>query len=109
MNGAPGKLAMADLAPTRPAHTPGLADREWREVVMQEKGLLVGPLQRVDPLLILAGAERCDHQTLRFAASEERRSMRSRQHSDLAGDRPHRFDVAAVDAPARIEDVPAHD
>ena len=109
MNGAPGELAVADLAPTRPAHPPGLADREWREVVMQEKGLLVRPLQCIDPLLILAGAERCDHQCLRLAAGEERRTVRTGQHSNLAGDRAHRFDVAAVDALARIEDVPAHD
>ena len=37
---------------------------------MQEERLLVGPLQRVDPLLILAGAQRCYHQRLRLAAGE---------------------------------------
>src|SRR5262245_25901579 len=100
MNGAPGELAVADLAPPRPAHAPGLPYREWREVVMQEEGFLVGSLQCIDPLLILAGAERCDNQRLRLAAREKRRTVRPGQHSDLAGNRTHRFDVAAVDAPA---------
>ena len=109
MNGAPGELAVADLAAARPAHAAGLADREGREVVVQQEGLLVGPLQRVDPLLVLAGAERGDDQRLRLAASEQRRAVRARQHADLGHDLPHGLDVAAVDALAGVEDVPAHD
>ncbi len=70
MDGAPRELAVADLATARPGHASGLADRERREVVMQEERLLVGPLQRVDPLLILAGAQRRYHQRLRLAAGE---------------------------------------
>ena len=109
MDGAPGELAVADLAAARPAHASGLADRERREVVVQEERLLVGPVQGVDPLLVLAGAERGHHQRLGLAAGEQRRAVRARQHADLGDDRTHRLHVAAVDALAGIEDVPAHD
>ena len=58
MDRAPGELAVADLAALGAAHAAGLAHRVGREVVVQQERLLVGPLQRVDPLLVLAGAER---------------------------------------------------
>ena len=109
MDGAPGELAVADLAAARSGHAAGLADRERREVVVQEERLLVGPVQGVDPLLVLAGAERGHHQRLRLAAGEQRRAVSARQHADLGHDRPHRLHVAAVDALAGVEDVPAHD
>ena len=76
---------------------------------MQEERLLVGPVQRVDPLLVLAGAERGHHQRLRLAAGEQRRAVRARQDADLGDDGTHRLGVAAVDATAGVEDVPAND
>ena len=76
---------------------------------MQQERLLVGPRQRVDPLLVLAGAERGDHQRLRLAAGEQRRAVRARQDAGLGHDRAHGLQVAAVDALAGVEDVPAHD
>ena len=91
------------------ADAAGLADRERREVVVQQERLLVGALQRVDELLVLAGAERRHHQGLGLAAGEQRRAVGARQHADLGHDRAHRLDVAAVDAAAGVEDVPAHD
>ena len=109
MDRAPGELAMADLAPLGAAHTAGLADREGREVVVQEEGLFVRSVQRVDPLLVLAGAERGDHQGLSLAAREQRRAVGARQHADLGDDLAHGPDVASVDALAGIEDVPADD
>ena len=109
MDGAPRELAVADLAPAGGADAPGLADRERREIVVQQKRLLVGALQRIDELLVLAGAERRHHQGLRLAAREQRRTVRARQHADLAHDRPDGLHVAAVDARAGVEDVPAHD
>ena len=109
MDGAPGELAVADLAPLGAAHAAGLADRVGREVVVQQEDLLVGPLQRVDPLLVLAGAERGDHQRLGLAAGEQRRAVSARQHADFGDDRTHGLEVAAVDALAGVEDVPAHD
>ena len=76
---------------------------------MQQEVLLVGALQRVDVLLVLAGAERGDHQRLGLAAGEQRRAVGARQDADLGDDRAHGLEVAAVDALAGVEDVPAHD
>ncbi len=84
MDRAPGELAVADLAAAGRAHAAGLADRIGREVVVQHEGRLVGALQAVDHLLVLAGAERGDDQRLGLAAGEERRAVRARQHADLA-------------------------
>ncbi len=80
-----------------------------REVVVQQERLLVGPVQRVDELLVLAGAERGDHQRLRLAAGEQRRSVGARQYADLGDDLADGLQVAAVDALAGVENVPAHD
>ena len=101
MDRAPGKLAVADLAALGAAHAAGLADRVGREVVVQQEGLLVGALQRVDPLLVLAGAERGDHQRLGLAAGEQRRAVGARQDADFADDRADGPQVAAVDALGR--------
>ena len=104
VNRPPGKLAVTDLAPSRPHHAADLSHRIRREVVMQEEGLLVGPLQRIDILLVLAGAERRHHQCLRLAAGEERAAMRAWQQPDLADDRTHGAEVAPVDAVLGGED-----
>ena len=72
---------------------------------MQEEGFLVGAFQRVDPLLVLARAERGHHERLRLAAGEQRRAVRARNHMHLAIDGPHRHQVAAVDALAGLEDA----
>ncbi len=109
MDGAPGKLAVADLAAARRAHAAGLAHRVGREIVVQHEGRLVGTLQAVDHLLVLAGAERRDDQRLCLAAREERGAVRARQHAHLREDRAHRLQVAAVDAYVGVEDVPADD
>ncbi len=76
---------------------------------MQQEGLLVGPLQRVDKLLILAGAERRDHQRLGLAAREQGRAVGPRQYTDLAHNRAHGLHVAAIDARSGVEDIVAHD
>ena len=51
---------------------------------MQQERFFVGALQRVDALLVLAGAERGDHQRLGLAAGEQRRAVGARQHADFA-------------------------
>ena len=76
---------------------------------MEQEALLVGALERVDVLLVLAGAERRDDQRLRLAAGEQRRAVGARQHADLRQDRAHGRQIAPVDAAAVVEDVPAHD
>ncbi len=91
------------------AEAAGLTDRVGREVVVQQERFLVRARQRVDPLLVLAGAERGDDHRLRLAAGEQRRAVGARQDAGFRNDRTHRLDVAAVDALAGVEDVPAHD
>ena len=109
MDRAPGELAVADFAALGAAHAAGFTDRVGREVVVQQERLLVGALQRVDALLVLAGAERGDDQRLGFTAGEQRRAVGARQHADFGDDRAHGLEVAAVDALAGVEDVPAND
>jgi hypothetical protein len=96
-NCSPRQFAMADFTPSRCADAAGFTDREGREVVMQQERLLVGSVQRVDPLLVFAGAERCDHDRLRFTAGEQRRTVRARQQADFRNDRTHGDEVTAVD------------
>ncbi len=100
---------MADFAAAGRTHAAGLADRIGREIVVQHEGLLVGPLQRVDELLVIAGAERRDGQSLRLAAGEQSAAMRARQNADFRLDLADRLQIAAVDADALVEDVAADD
>src|SRR3954469_11674934 len=89
MNRAPGELAMAGLTPLGATHAAGLTDGIGWKVIVQQERFLVGPLQRVDPLLVLAGAESGDHQRLSLAAREQRRAVRARQNADLRLDLAH--------------------
>ena len=109
MHRAPGELAVANLTPAGRAHAASLAHRERREVVVQEEALLARTLQGVDELLVLAGAQRGDHDGLRLAAREHRRAVGARQYVDFRGNGPHRGEVAAVDTAPRADDVAAHD
>ena len=109
VDGAPGELAVADFAPAGRAHAAGLADRIGREVVVEQEPLLIGAVERIDILLVLAGAERGDHQRLRFAAGEQGRAMGAGQHADLGQDRTHRRQIAPVDPALVVENVQAHD
>ncbi len=109
MDRAPGEFAVADFAPLGAAHASGFTDRVGREVVVQQELLLVGARQRVDVLLVLAGAERGHHHRLGFTAGEQRRAMGARQHADFGDNLAHRLGIAAIDALAGVEDVPAND
>ena len=100
---------MADFAAARAHHAADLAHRIGREIVVQHEVLLVGALEGVDELFVLAGAERGDDHRLRFAAGEQRRAMGSRQNAHLADDGAHGLEVAPVDAPTSLEDRAAHD
>src|SRR5260221_4965528 len=103
-HGAPGELAVADLAGSWRTHPLRLARRIGREVVMQHEVRAELAVERVDDLLILTGAERRHHETLRLAAGEEGRAVRARQQADLADDLPHRLGVTPVDALAGLQD-----
>ncbi len=108
-NGAPGELAMTNLAAAGRTHAAGFADRIGREVVVEEEALLVGAFQRIHELLVFSRAERRDDKRLRLAAREQRGAVGARQHADFGNDRTNRLYVAAVDANAIVKDVPAHD
>ena len=75
---------------------------------MEQEPLLVGPVERIDILLVLARAQRGDDQRLGFAAGEQGRAMGAGQHADLSQDRAHRGQIAPVDAALVVENVPAH-
>ena len=75
---------------------------------MKQEVRPIGAVQGVDHLLVVAGAERGHHQRLGLAAGEQARPVGARQHADLGDDRAHRHEIAAVDAAAVVEDVPAH-
>ena len=76
---------------------------------MQKEALLLRAFEAVDILLVLAGAERRDHERLRLAAREQRRAVRARQDVDFRKDRTNCLQIAAIDAPLRLQDVAAHD
>ena len=108
-NGAPGELAVPDFAPAGRAHAAGLADRIGGKVVVEQEALLIGPVQRIDILLVLARAQRGDDHRLRFSTREQSRAMGSGQHPDLGQDRAHGGQIPPVDAALVVENVPAHD
>ena len=75
---------------------------------MQHEVLAVLAFQRVDDLLVLAGAEGGDAERLRLAAGEQGGAVRAGQQPDLGDDRPDGFGVAAVDTQSGAEDGAAH-
>src|SRR6201986_962703 len=109
MDGGPSELSMADFAPAWRTHTARLADGIGREIVMEHEALLIRSLQAVDILLVLAGAERRDDQSLRLTTGEQSRTVGTRKHTDLREDRADRRQIAAVDTALVVENVPAHD
>src|SRR5262245_15682882 len=106
---SPGKFAVTDLAAAGRADAAGFADRERREIIVQQERLLVRALQGIDELLVFGSAERRHHERLGLAAREHRRTVRPRQNADLRHDRANGLVVTAIDAPAGIKNVPAHD
>ena len=58
------------------------------------------PEQQLEPLLVIAGAERGGDQRLGLAAGEERRAVGAREHAHLAGDGPDLVVRPAADAAA---------
>ncbi len=76
---------------------------------MQHERLFIGALERVDILLVLAGAERGDGESLGLAPGEQRAAMGAGQDADLAHDGPDRGQIAPVDAPLGVEDAGADD
>src|SRR6185437_10776809 len=114
IDGRIGLMARQASLPWPISRRPGepmrrLTDRVGREVVVQQEVLLDRALEAVDELLVVAGAEGRNDQRLRLAAGEQRRAVGARQNADFRGDRANRLQVAAVDAVAGVEHVPADD
>ena len=76
---------------------------------MQQEVFFVRPVQCVDPLLVLTGPQRGNHQCLRLASRKKRGAVGAGQHAGLGHDLPNRTDIASIDALSGVEDVPADD
>ena len=71
---------------------------------MQHEVLAVIAFERIDDLLVLAGAEGGDHHRLGLAAGEHGTAVNAGEKTSLRNDRSHRLGVAAIDALAGVED-----
>ncbi len=76
---------------------------------MQQEVFPVFALERIDDLLVLAGAERRSHETLGLAPREQRGTVRARQNADFGLNRPNGLQVAAIDTLLGIENSIADD
>ena len=98
---------MADFAPARAAQESDFADAEGREIIVKHEALEGFAFQHIQPLLVLAGAERGRHQSLRLAAREQRRAVRAGQQADLHADGTHLVEGAPVGPLMLVDDVVA--
>ena len=90
---------MADLAPARAAGSPRFAHAERREVVVQNEPLrLFAAAVSVQHLRFFDRRQSGQGECLRFAALENGRAMRARQHAHFAGDRAQLLITATVHA-----------
>ncbi len=71
---------------------------------MQHKGPEFFAAEGLHPLLIVAGSQGEHTQYLGFTAGEKGAAVGSGQKADLAGDRAHLVEAAAVDAAAFFQD-----
>ena len=103
-----GERAVADLATAGRAHELHLADAKRREVVVQHEApeRLAG--ERLDALLVLAGAQGRGDQRLGLAAGKDGRAVRAGQNLGLHGDLADLVALAAADAQAGVEHHAAH-
>ena len=104
-----GQTAVTDFTALRRTDAARFAGRERRHVVVEHEAFAVLAFERVDVLLVALRAERCDHQCLRFAAREQRRTVGTRQHAGTDFDRAHGARVAAVDTRFAVQDLRTDD
>ena len=109
MDGAPRELAVADFAPARRTHTARFAHRVRREIVVQHEMLAVLALERIDDLLVLAGAQRRHDQRLGLAAGEQRRTVGAGQDADFGIDVTDFVELAAIRTALRLQHFVAED
>mmetsp|Transcript_3579 Transcript_3579/g.6494 ORF Transcript_3579/g.6494 Transcript_3579/m.6494 type:complete len:499 (+) Transcript_3579:537-2033(+) len=107
LQGAPCQLAVTDLATTRRAHATRFTDRVGREVVVQQEVGFEVAVQRVDELLVVAGAERRDAERLSLATGEQRGAVGPGQDLGLGHDVTDLVQGATVDTAAVLDDIRA--
>jgi len=106
---APCELAVACFAATSEAKTAHFTDRIGREVIVQHEVIVGEPLQPVDHLLSVFGAQSGGADRLSFAAREQRRTMRAGQQANHGFDRANLIELAAIDTRAILDDRTAND
>ena len=108
LEAAPSEVSVADFAAANAALCLCLAGGEGREVVVQEEAHVALVEHVVHHLLIELRAERTGREALRFAAREDRRTVRAGQGVNLAPDGTDVRGLAAVEADAFVENAAAH-
>src|SRR5207302_10958137 len=103
-----GERAVADVAPGGRAEATNLAERERREVVVQQEVTVEIALDGLDLLLVGLRAERGGNERLGLAACEHARAVRSRQVGHVDRDRAEFVGLAAVDTDAALDDEPPY-
>ena len=76
---------------------------------MEHELLIVLAVERIDQLLVVAGAQGGHDQGLGLAAGEQRRAVGAAEDAHFRDDLTHLIDLAAVDANAGVQDVATHD
>ena len=99
---------MADLAPFGAAQEAFLTDAVRREVVVQHEVVFGGAFKRLDELGVPHGTQGRHDDGLGFAALEQGRAVRLREHADLDADGAHGLGIATVDARFAVEHVRAN-
>ena len=100
---------MADFTTSRRTETTDFTNRIGREVVVEHEILVTQPVEAIDHLLRVLGAQSRGADRLRFATREQRRTVRARQEADHRFDRTDLRGRTTVDALAILEDRGADD
>ena len=104
-----GQRAMADLAAFGAAHRGCFACAEGGEVVVVHVAFFFAGQQRVQPLGVAWGAQRCNRQHMGFSAHEEAGAMDTRQIANLHADGADLGRGAPVGADSVLQDAPSRD
>ena len=99
-----GECAVADFAPSRRAHRPGLARRVRREVVVVHVALVGNRHDAVEPLLVADRTQGRRGEHLRLPARENARTVNARHVADLRPDRADLVGLAAVGTNLFVDD-----
>ena len=100
---------MADLPPPGAAQEAGLADGEWREVVVQHESALRFALDPVQALGVGGGAQGHGGQGLGLAPGEQGGAVGAGQDADLAGEVADLVESTAVQAQVPFHHLFAQD